>query len=141
MNGKNHVLVLMSKREVNVHGNQGVNRKRRANKNMTKKDNDTLTDEELEELIEEATTDCYDEYESRVGFLTMIQDNVTVPFSAILNGDVVSVSEVDGNDRVIKATIKQDGKSYPVDILDLKIDDSVVEGSKWIAAYRKWEGR
>lgn len=99
----------------------------------------SLTDEELEELIEEATVDTYDEYESRAGFLTMLQDNVILPFQATLYGNPVTVLEIDGNDRVIKATIKSDGKSYPVDILDLKIDDSDAEGSEWLAAYRRWE--
>ena len=99
------------------------------NKHMRKKadvKNKILTDVDLEELIEEATVDCYDEYESRVGFLTMIQDNVTVPFQATLNGNPVTVSEIDGTDRVIKAVIKENGKSYPVDILDLEIDQSSV---------------
>lgn len=111
---------------------------------MSKKQNiesKAATDEELEELIEEATVDCYDEQESRVGFLTMLQDNITVPFPATLNGDVVTVSEIDGDDRVIKAVIKQDSKSYPVDILDLEIDPSSVAGGEWLAAYRRWENR
>ncbi len=106
---------------------------------MSKKSSNILTQEELGELIEEATVDCYDEYESRVGFLTMIQANVTVPFPATLNGEAITVTEIDGDDRLIKTIIKRNSKSYPVDILDLEVDDSVVEGSKWIAAYRKWE--
>lgn len=90
------------------------------------------------ELIEKATVDCYDG-ECRVGFLTMIQDNVTVPLQATLNGNKVTVSKIDGDDRVIKAVIKQDRKSFPVDILDLEIDYSIIEGGEWIAAYRQWE--
>ena len=98
-----------------------------------------FTSDELDELIEEATVDCYDEYEERVGFLTMIHDNVSTPFQAILHGDSVTISEIDGDDRVIKVTIQKNGKTYPVDILDLEIDDENVKGSEWIAAYRKWE--
>lgn len=101
--------------------------------------NKSFTTEELDELIEEATVDAYDEYEQRVGFLQMIQDNVPVPFQAILHGDAVTASEIDGDDRVIKVTIKKNGKTYPVDILDLKINYASVKGSTWIAAYRKWE--
>lgn len=111
---------------------QGMSRKNMAS-------NKSLKEEKLEELIEEATVDCYDEYESRVGFLTMIQDNVLVPFQAMLHGDRVTISEIDGDDRVIKATIKKNGKLYPVDILDLEIDKENVKGREWIAAYRKWE--
>lgn len=108
---------------------------------MNKKQKTAFSDEQLEALIDEAIVDAYDEHEQRIGFLTMIQDNVAVPFPAALNDESVTVSEIDGDDRVIKAVIKQDDKSYPVDILDLEIDDSVVEGSEWIAAYRKWERR
>ena len=36
--------------------------------------------ERLEELIEEATVDCYDEEEQHSGLLTMIEDDVVFPF-------------------------------------------------------------
>ncbi len=109
------------------------------NKNQPKK-NAIVTDDQLEALIEEAIVDAYDEYKQRIGFLTMIQDNISVPFKAKLNGDEVTVIEIDGTDRVIKAIIKENGKKYPVDILDLEIDPSTVKGGEWIMAYRKWEG-
>jgi hypothetical protein len=110
-------------------------------KKQNTKNKNIFTNEDLEDLIEEATVDAYDEYEQRIGFLTMIQDNVSVPFEATLNDESVTVSEIDGNDRTIKAIIKHSNKSFPVDILDLKIDYSFVKGSEWIAAYRKWEGQ
>jgi hypothetical protein len=34
--------------------------------------------ERLEALVEEATVDCYDEYEQHSGLLTMIEDTVLV---------------------------------------------------------------
>ncbi len=52
---------------------------------MSKKQNarsKLLTDEELEELIEEATVDCYDESECLSGFAVMIEDNLEFPFVA-----------------------------------------------------------
>lgn len=93
----------------------------------------------MEELIEEATVDCYDQEECRIGFLTLMQDNLQTPFEATLKGRKVTVVDIDGDDRVIKTVIKHGGKSYPVDILDLEVDDSVVGGGEWITAYRKWE--
>lgn len=92
----------------------------------------------LDSLIEEATVDCYDEQECRIGFLTMLQDNLLIPFEANLNGETVRVIRVDGDDRVIKAFIKKDRVTYPVDILDLKIEQDV-SGFEWVVAYRKWE--
>jgi len=93
---------------------------------------------DLDLLIDEATVDSYDEYECRVGFLTMIQDNLQTPFTAGLDKHLVTVREIDGNDRVIKAIVNDGEKTYPVDILDLNIDDQV-KGFEWVAAYRKWE--
>ena len=94
---------------------------------------------DLEELIEEATIDCYDEGECRVGFLTMIQDNIPTPFKAELIGETVEIVDFDGDDRRVQAIIKRQDKKYPVNILDLVIDEKEVKGTEWIAAYRKWE--
>lgn len=94
---------------------------------------------DLEELIEEATIDCYDEGECRVGFLTMIQDNIPTPFKAALIGEIVEIVDFDGDDRRVQAIIKRQDKKYPVNILDLVIDEKEVKGTEWIAAYRKWE--
>ncbi|MBI3443055.1 hypothetical protein HY008_00085 [Candidatus Woesebacteria bacterium] len=46
--------------------------------------------------------------------------------------------DIDGDDRVIKAEIKDREATYSVDILDLDIDQ-IVRGSEWLAAYRRWE--
>jgi len=43
---------------------------------------------DLESLIEEATVDCYDEEECRIGFLTMLQDNIQTPFEAKLSVNI-----------------------------------------------------
>jgi hypothetical protein len=45
----------------------------------------------LEELVAEAIIDAYGESEQRVGFLTMLEDRLAVPFTtAILGAPVVS---------------------------------------------------
>lgn len=92
----------------------------------------------LNELIEEAIVDCYNEEECRLGFLTKLQDFLQTPFEAKLGGKIVIVKNIDGDDRVIKAFIHGDQITYPVDILDLKINQKVF-GYEWVAAYRKWE--
>lgn len=93
---------------------------------------------DLDSLIEEATVDCYDEEECRVGFLTMLQDNIQTPFEAKLVGNTVTINKIDGDDRAIKAFIRNGKSIYPVDILDLKVEQDV-SGYPWLAAYRKWE--
>lgn len=48
--------------------------------------------ERLEELIEEATVDCYDEEEQHSGLLTMIEDEVVFPFDAKVIGEIVQIT-------------------------------------------------
>src|ERR1700722_19403473 len=52
----------------------------------------------LEELVEEATIDAYGESEQRVGFLTMLEDRLALPFTTDMLGTPVRVERVDLND-------------------------------------------
>jgi hypothetical protein len=52
----------------------------------------------LEALVEEATIDAYGESEQRVGFLTMLEDRLAVPFTTDILGAPVRVERVDLND-------------------------------------------
>jgi hypothetical protein len=40
-------------------------------------------------LIDEATVECYNEYEKSQGFINMLEERVTCPFTANLGPDVV----------------------------------------------------
>lgn len=48
---------------------------------------DGLDPQDVEEALEEATVDAYDEYEQHTGLLTMVQDQVVFPFRAWVLGD------------------------------------------------------
>ncbi len=54
-----------------------------------------LSDAKLKRLIEEATVDAYNESEQRVGFLTMIDENLALPFATQVLGIEVSVERID----------------------------------------------
>jgi len=110
---------------------------------MSKKQNvkgcKILTDEELEELIEEATVDCYDESECLSGFAVMKEENLEFPFVAKVIGEEVIVTGVtEGKDNIL-AECERKGKKYNIDILDIEFT-SLVKGSEWIDAYKKWKG-
>ena len=47
---------------------------------MTSLRRPTNSDARLDELIEQATVDCYNEEEQITGLFTMIEDNIAVPF-------------------------------------------------------------
>lgn len=104
-----------------------------------KPDTTDETEYDLDELIEEATVDAYDEEEQAMGFCSVLDDEVTYPFTAHLIGETVSVTGVEqANDNRIVATCERNGKTYRIGLLDLEIDTAKVAGGQWIAAYRAW---
>jgi hypothetical protein len=50
-----------------------------------------LSEARLDQLVEEATVDCYNESEQATGFYTMIEDNLQLPFETEVLGMPVSV--------------------------------------------------
>jgi hypothetical protein len=53
-----------------------------------------LTRVRLNKLVEEATVDCHDETEQVMGLLTMIEDNLGLPFETRILGVPVTVERV-----------------------------------------------
>jgi len=93
----------------------------------------------IEELIEEAIVDCYNESEQISGFFCMLEERLTVPFNTKLLGQEVVVEKVDlteGNEIV--AVCRQGRHRQRVGILDLPLPNPRPDGSEWIEAYRHW---
>ena len=100
-----------------------------------------LSKAKLDALVEEATVDCHDESEVRTGLLTMIQDNLKLPFETTILGVPVRVESVDFNKGgEIVATCVRDRHRQAIPILDLPLPSPPPKGSEWIAAYRHWAG-
>lgn len=97
-----------------------------------------LKPEKLKQLIEEATLDCYDEYEQRVGFYTVLEENIQFPFKATVVGEEVEVVRVEQENDRVDAICKRKGKSYTVDILNIEYKPQDVDGWEWIEVYRAW---
>jgi Calcium binding len=94
----------------------------------------------LKELVEEATVDAYNEDEQRVGFLTMIQDNLDVPFETEVLGVSVQVTSVDFNDaEEIVAICKRGAHVQRIPVVDLPLPEPPPEGFEWIEAYRFYQ--
>jgi hypothetical protein len=97
------------------------------------------TSARLDELIEAATVDCYDEEEQATGFFTMIEDNVALPFTTQILGVEASVIAVAmDDDGRIKALCERGGERQRIDLIDLPLPSPLPEGVEWIAAYRRW---
>jgi len=95
----------------------------------------------LDKLIEEATTDAYNESEQAGGFFAMIEENLALPFLTRVLGQEVTVAKVDITKRDEIVAICSRGKvTQAIPILDLPMPNPRPEGAEWVDAYRRWHG-
>ena len=93
----------------------------------------------LMQLIEEAVLDAYTEEEQAVGFLTMIEEHLALPFSVKILGVDADVEKVDMTlDGQIVAICRRGKTRQKIPILDLPLPTPTPAGVEWIAAYRHW---
>ena len=93
----------------------------------------------LDEMIEEAIVDAYGESEQTLGFYTMLEDNLAVPFETDLLGVEATVEQLDvcDDDRIVAVCSRGRAKQR-VPLLDLPLPTPQPAGADWIAAYRRW---
>ena len=95
----------------------------------------------LDELVEEAIVDCYNESEQATGLYTMIEDNLALPFETIVLGVAVTVERVQLTRREeIVAVCRRPGVRQTVPLLDLPLPSPPPVGAEWIEVYRHWLG-
>jgi hypothetical protein len=93
----------------------------------------------LDEMIETAIVDAYGESEQILGFFTMLDDNLALPFQTKLLGVEVTVEKIDlTNDDQIVAVCSQGKAKQRVPVLDLPLPRPSPVGADWIAAFRRW---
>jgi hypothetical protein len=98
-----------------------------------------LSNTRLDRMIEEAIVDAYGQSEQIVGFYTMLDDNLAVPFQTKMLGVEVLVERVDMTDDEQIVVVCVRGKSRQrVPILDLPMPDPPPAGAEWIDAFRRW---
>lgn len=93
----------------------------------------------LDKMIEEAIVDAYGESEQTVGFYTMLEDNLKVPFQTEMLGVEVTVERIEMTDDEQLVAVCARGKSRQrVPTLDLPLPSHPPEGAEWIDAFRRW---
>jgi hypothetical protein len=94
----------------------------------------------LRALIEEATVDCYNDYEQHLGLMTMIEEHVVCPFQAKVIGEEVEVVELCGPDSGfgLDAVCHYKGKDYKIDAGALEWPRRKPAGFEWVEAYLAW---
>lgn len=94
----------------------------------------------LEALIAEAVVDAYNESEQTVGFLTMIEENLRMPFDTVVLGVMVTVERIDMTlEGEIFAASRRGSLRQRISLLDLPLPSPPPVGSEWIEAYRYWK--
>src|SRR5271170_5930359 len=91
----------------------------------------SLSKARLEALIEEAVADAYGDEEQTVGFFTMIEEHLALPFSVSILGLEAVVEKVDmTRDGQIVAVCKRDGVKQRIEILDLPMRKPIPAGAE-----------
>lgn len=86
----------------------------------------------LDKLIEETTTDAYNESEQAGGFFAMIEENLALPFLTWVLGQAVTVAKINltWRDQIVAICIR--GKAtQAILILDLPMPEPPPEGIDW----------
>ena len=93
----------------------------------------------LDAMIEEAIVDAYGESEQRVGFFTMLNDNLAMLSRTGEFGVEVAVDRIDMTEDEQIAAVRSEGKSRQrVATLDLALLSLPPADAEWTEAFRRW---
>lgn len=95
----------------------------------------------LAAMIEEATVDAHDESEQAMGWFTMFEEHLELPFETEVLGVRVIVETIDQrDDNRIVAVCRRGKEKLAIGVVDLPLPSPMPEGAEWIEAYRTWLG-
>jgi hypothetical protein len=90
-------------------------------------------------MIERATVDAYGYSEQITGWLTVIEENLAVPFETTVLGVPITVERVDlDHSEQIVAICRRERARQLLPIVDLPLPTPLPDGTEWIEAYRRW---
>ena len=100
-----------------------------------------LSDEELDEMISDATVDAYGDYEEFMSMVCHLDSNMVFPFKAKVLGDTVEVVGVEANmsspGRGVVAKVRKKGKIYTIGLAELTVDPDS-ENTEWVEMFNYW---
>ena len=92
----------------------------------------------FEKIIEEATTDCYNEYEQIAGWACSLVENIPVPCKCLIGKEKPLLEKIDTNNNSseIFGIIRLNKTELRIPIEDISLENSGY--MKYIRAYRYW---
>jgi hypothetical protein len=101
-----------------------------------------MDEKRLQELLEQATVDCYDEEEEFSGVLCTLEDNLNFPLQAEAMGEPIEVIGLDDRRsslrKGIAAKVCKGGREYSISLADLDFIAPDPTSAEWLAMYRYW---
>jgi hypothetical protein len=103
-----------------------------------------MDDKRLQEMLDQATVDCYDEEEEFGGVLCTLEDNLIFPLQAEAMGETVEVIGLDSRRSSLRkgivARVRKGGREYTVGLADLNFIAPDPTSAEWLTMYRYWAG-
>ena len=92
----------------------------------------------FKKIIEEATTDCYKEYEEIAGWACLFEDNIPVPCKCLIGKEKAILEKIDTNNNSseIFGIIRLNKTKIRVPIEDIFLENS--DSMKYMGAYKYW---
>jgi hypothetical protein len=92
----------------------------------------------LDALIADAIVDAYGDDEQRVGFFTMLEERLDLPFEVQILGGPATVERIDEKGDQIVAICRNGRFRQAIPILELPLPSPPPKGAEWIEAYRRF---
>lgn len=102
---------------------------------------DNLDDALVEREIEEAIVDAYTHDEQAAGVICHVENELTVPFRAVVLGDEVTVVEVkwaEGGGFGLDLVVQRNGGRHRIEARSVNLLPPYPKGHLALAAYLKW---
>lgn len=96
----------------------------------------------FEEMTEEATLDCYGEYEPFCGWACTLEEKLPLPLPCLVLGEEATLTSIeqDENGTSIVGVIKKGKHKIRVPAQDINLKDKKAKYAEWLDAYRHWLG-
>ena len=109
----------------------------------SKTDMANLSEDRYQELLEQATVDCYnDEEEQLMSILYTLDEQLAFPLEAHILGEQVELLGLDDQasnlHRGIVARVRKGGVEYRVGLSELAFVGLDPASAEWLEMYRRW---
>lgn len=97
-------------------------------------------EKKFEQMAEEATVDCYNEYEQGSGWACTLADELPLPLKCLIFGEEAILVDVDTDEggTSVLGVITKNKKKIRIPIQDVELVDKKAKNLEWLEAYRYW---